>query len=564
MLSSDFMNMPFSWGKKMREIPVMISGAGPVGLTFSIMMSRFGIETLLVEKRADISTLPRARGVMSRTVEIWSQFGLYDELHSVSLPEDWCHRFIYFDTLSGELIGEMPSNCMAPGAQAENTAYDFKCTAQDKIDSMLFRNASGYGEAQIRFSTELIGYAQKENHVVVTVRNTDGSLEEIRTQWLIAADGGRSPLREMAGITSTGPTSLQHYVNNHFTADLSRWTKGKEGALIWLMAANKLGVFQPLDGKQRWMCQIGFDPEKESAESWTPERVIRRMRDMIGGPEAESINFDLHSTYTYTIAASVADRLRDGRLLLIGDAAHRIPPAGGIGMNTGIQTAHNLAWKLAAVLKGYAPETLLDTFDGERREVAKRACDYGRVNVGHVSKIHQAQTRDAQVEAVRGSKQYGNWAGLDLGVHYEQDGAFVPDDVPAPAVGHPVIDYVPCAKPGYRAPHIWLRRGDERFSAIDLFDRDFVLLTGAKGDAWRDAAQKLQQRPPLRTYAIADTGNADLIPEGSFTALYGIGEDGAVLVRPDGHVAWRSQSAAPDPSTILQHALDRTLCRAGA
>ncbi|MGF6780364.1 FAD-dependent monooxygenase [Paraburkholderia sp. GAS334] len=546
----------------MREIPVIICGAGPVGLTFSIMMSRFGIETLLVEKRAGISTLPRARGVMSRTVEIWSQFGLYDDLHSVSLPESWCHRFNYFDTLSGDMIGEMPSNCMAPDAQAENTAYGFKCTAQDKIDSMLFRHASGYREAQIQFSTELIAYAQNEDHVVVTVRKPDGSLEEIRARWLIAADGGRSPLREMAGITSTGPTSLQHYINNHFTADLSRWTEGKEAALIWTMGANKLGVFQPLDGKQRWMCQIGFDPEKESAESWTPERVIRRMRDMIGGEEAESVAFDLHSTYTYAIAASVADRLRDGRLLLIGDAAHRIPPAGGIGMNTGIQTAHNLAWKLASVLKGYAPDTLLDTFDSERREVAKRACDYGKENLAHVGKIHRARTREAQVEAVLASTQYGNWAGVDLGVHYEQDGAFVPDDEPAPAVAHPVVDYVPCAKPGYRAPHIWLRRGNERLSATDLFDRDIVLLTGGKGDVWREAAQRLQQCPPLRTYTVADTGNADLTPEGSFADLYGIGEDGAVLVRPDGHVAWRSRGAVSDPSTILQKALDRTLCRA--
>lgn len=547
----------------MREIPVVISGAGPVGLTFSIMMSRFGIETLLVEKRSGISTLPRARGVMSRTVEIWSQFGLYDELHRVSLPESWCHRFNYFDTLSDEMIGEMPSNCMAPDAQSDSTAYGFKCTAQDKIDSMLFRHAQRYREAQIQFSTELIDYAQNDDHVVVTVRKPDGSLEEVRAQWLIAADGGRSPLREMAGIASTGPTSLQHYVNNHFTADLSGWTQGKEAALIWTMGAGKLGVFQPLDGKQRWMCQIGFDPEKESVESWTPERVIRRMRDMIGGPDAESVVFDLHSTYTYTIAASIADRLRDGRLLLIGDAAHRIPPAGGLGMNTGVQTAHNLAWKLASVIKGYAPDMLLDTFDRERREVAKRACNYGIENLGHVGKIYRAQTRDAQIEAVRGSTQYGNWAGLDLGVHYEQDGAFFPDEAPAPAVVHPVIDYVPCAKPGYRAPHIWLRRGSERVSATDLFDRDMVLLTGAVGNAWREAAQRLQQYPPLRTYAIADTDNADFMPEGSFTDLYGIDEDGAVLVRPDGHIAYRSRSAALDPSTILQRALDRTLCRPG-
>ena len=542
----------------MSQAPVIICGAGPVGLTTSILLSRLGIPVRLVERRADVSTLPRSRGIMSRTVEIWSQFGLYDEMTAFSLPPHWCERFVYLESLAGEVIGTMSSNCMAPGAQAAATAYDFRCAAQDQIDSMLYRHALTYPSAELSFSTELIEHRQDIDGVSVTLKHADGRLEEARTQWLVAADGGRSPLRERAGITSSGPTVIRWAVNNHFSADLSRWTGGREGTLIWTFANGKIGCFQPLDGKKRWMAQIMIDPAVDPIESWTPDRVVRQLRDMIGDPAAESVDFELHSTYPYAIAATVADRLRDGRLLLVGDAAHRIPPAGGFGMNTGIQTAHNLAWKLAAVVRGDATAALLDSFDVERREVAARACNFGRINAGYIAALERARSRDEQRAAVAASRQFGNWSGLDLGVHYETAGAFVPDDQPAPAVADPVIEYVACAKPGWRAPHLWLQYEGRRISTIDLFEREFVLLTGADGAGWLQAAR--DSALPLRIRAIEISIKGDAVPEGDFAALYGIGESGAVLVRPDGHVAWRAGTHASDPARELSAALRTVLC----
>lgn len=544
----------------MKQTPVLIVGAGPVGLTTSILLSRQGIANVVVERRDSISTLPRARGIMSRTVEIWSQFGLHDEMTAFSLPPLWTRSFLHLETLAGELIGEMPSNCMAPGAQAQNTAYDFRCAAQDQIDEMLFRCAQAYPEAEIVFSTKVTAFEQDEDGVTVSVEVPDGAVEQIRALWLIGADGGRSTLRELAGVGCTGPTDLAHFVNNHFTADLSRWTKGREATLLWTYAKDRVGCFQPLNDKQRWMCQIRFDPSVDPLESWTPERVLRRLRDMVGDPAVEDVEFTLHSTYTYALGATVADKLRIGRLLLVGDAAHRIPPAGGIGMNTGVQTAHNLVWKLAAVIKGYAEEGLLDTFDPERREVAHRACEYGRVNMGYVTAIQSAQTREEQRAAVAASKQYGNWAGLDLGVHYETPaGAFVPDDAPAPKIDHPVIDFVPHAKSGWRAPHIWLSDGTRRFSSVDLFERDFVVLAEADGHGWIEAARTLAGDIPIRAFEISERG--DLKPEGNFGELYGIKQGGAVLVRPDGHVGFRSAGAVVDPRATLSRALDAILHR---
>jgi putative polyketide hydroxylase len=539
--------------RELREVPVIICGAGPVGLTSSIQLSRLGVETLLVERRDSVSTLPRARGIMSRTVEIWSHYGLYEEMTDFSLPADWCHEFTYTDALAGDIIGTMPSNCMAPGAQAENTAYEFRCAAQDQIDAMLLRCARSYSSGEIHFSTELVSHSQDEEGVTVRLRLSDGSTEEVRAQYLIAADGGHSPIREALGVGSTGPTSLGCYVNNHFTADLSRWTADRQATLIWTFGQGKVGVFQPLDGKKRWMTQIMFDPAADPPESWTDEKVLRRLRDMIGDEAAEDVQFDLHSSYTYVVGATIADRLRDGRVFLVGDAAHRIPPAGGFGMNTGIQTAHNLAWKLALVLVGAATDGLLDTFDTERREAAQRACAYGVTNLGYMRAIGMAETREEQVAAIAASRQFGNWAGLDLGVHYEGPGAYVPDNSPQPEPGHPVVDYLPSAKPGYRAPHLWLHSGAARLSSIDLFETEFVLLTGAEGSAWLAAARDPKVPVRVRAYDVHDTGR--LVPERDFCKLYEIEPSGAVLVRPDGHVAWRSVNAPPDPADSLRSAV---------
>jgi putative polyketide hydroxylase len=544
----------------MREVPVVICGAGPVGLTASIMLSRRGIPNLVIEKRASVSGLPRARGIMSRTVEIWSQFGLYDEMTAVSLPPSWCENIQHMDTLAGEVFGVMPSNCMSPGAQAANTAYDFRCAAQDQIDSMLFRRASSYPEAQIVFDTELTGVAQDDDGVTLTLRLPDGSVRSRRAEWLVAADGGRGSVRDMLGVGDHGHKDIAHFINNHFSADLSLFTKGREGTLLWVYAEGRVGCFQPLDGKTRWMCQIRFDPTTDPPETWTHQRVVRRLKDMVGDPRAEDIPFTLHSTYTYSLNATIADRLRVGRVLIVGDAAHRIPPAGGIGMNTGVQTAHNATWKLVAVINGEAPEALLDTYDLERREVAQRACDFGRANMGFITAIQAAKAREAQRVAVAASKQFCNWVGLDLGVHYEApDGAFIGDGTPSPPVSHPVTDYIPTAKPGYRAPHLWLHGGDRRFSIVDLFEKSFVLLAGSAGQAWATAARALGGRTPVQAFVIGPQG--DLQPESDFEGLYGVGPDGAVLVRPDGHVAWRSAGASQTPAADLRPALDRILRR---
>ena len=537
---------------------ILIVGCGPVGLTMSILLSRQNVPHVLIEKRGQVSTLPRARGVTARTVEIWNQLGLGEKLENISLPPLWTEFFVYTETVTGEIFGKMETEAMQPGALAAISPYDYKVAAQDQIDPMLFEAARGYAQADIRFNTELIAYHEDADGVTATLRNADGAKEHLRVAYLVGADGGKSKVRQLAGIAEGPRRVYAHYVNNHLRADLSRFTNGREGTLIWTLKPGFEGLFQMLDGKTFWAIQIEYDPTTDSGE-WPEARVRDHLVGMIGDAGARDVPFDIMRTYTYSITSMIPERIRAGRALLIGDAAHQIPPFGGFGMNTGIQTAHNLCWKLCAVLRGEAGDALLDSFNDERLEVAHRVTQFGAINAGHLERLKAAMkaalTHDERAQLVASTRTYGNWNGLDLGVHYDR-GAFVPDDVPVPPVENATTDYMPHAKPGYRAPHLWVRKGGERIS-LAMFD-DFTLLAGPSGGAWVDAA-RLIAAPALNAYRVASDG--DLVPEGDFCALYGIEPSGAVLIRPDGHVALRAPSAAADPARTLQHAVDVSLGR---
>jgi putative polyketide hydroxylase len=551
------------------EIPVLISGSGPVGLLTSILLSRQGIRNVVVEKREKINTLPRARGITARSVEILNSLGLQKELEEISLPPLWTRYVVYLQKLAGDVIGKMEASAFAPDeVNRRFTPVTNRVAAQDRIDPMLYEAAIGYPEAQVRFNHEVIGYVEDSDGINTTVRKQNGTIARIRSQYLVAADGGRSPLRALASIGEKGRANLRSFINNHIRADFSRFTQGREGGLIWTLEPGVEGLFQMLDGKQAWAVQVQYDPQTFEHDTWTEEHAIAHIRAMIGDPAANDVTIEILKTYAYTLSIMVSDTLRKGRLLLTGDAAHQVPPYGGFGLNTGIQSAHNLAWKLGAVLRREAPDALLDTYDTERREVAFRVCEFGKQNAGYLEQLMAAMRNASSVEEksaiVRSSKQYGNWWGLDLGVHYEAKGAFVPDDVPVPAVENPVIDFVPHAKPGHRAPHFWAKLDGDRVSSIYLCHERFVLFAGPAGKPWVDAARdsRASLTPKITAYLVSDEG--DLASEVDFCSLYGIGPGGAVLIRPDGHVAFRAASLQGDPVTILGEALNSVLCRPAA
>jgi putative polyketide hydroxylase len=546
-------------------VPVLIAGSGPVGLTLSILLSRQGIRNIVVEKRDRINTLPRARGITVRTAEILEQLGLGEELAAIALPSLWTQYFIYTETLAGPIVGVMPADAMRAESAARYSSAQYVVAAQDRIDPMLYRAARSYSHAEIRFSTEVVDYTEESGGITATVQSREGVVSKIRSDYLVAADGGKSRLRALAGIGETGRANLRSFVNNHIRANLSRFTSGREAALIWTLAPGLEGVFQMLDGDRTWAVQVQYDPTSSTVDAWTPERSVAQIRAMIGDPAALDVGIEILKSYTYTLSMLIAEKFRKGRLILTGDAAHQVPPYGGFGLNTGIQSAHNLAWKLCAVLRGEAGAALLDTYESERREVAARVCDFGRTNSGYVDQLMAAvrsATSVAEKKAIFSrSKQYGTWWGLDLGVHYEGPGAFVSDDTAPPAVADPVIDFIPHAKPGHRAPHFWAIHQYKRISSISLFDATFVLLAGPEGNAWIEELRRsnTDAAPSITAFRVASDG--DLVPQGDFCALYGIEASGAVLVRPDGHVAYRAKSFVPDAGAVLRSVLDRIMQR---
>jgi putative polyketide hydroxylase len=537
----------------MAHSPVVIAGAGPVGLTTSLLLSAAGVPNLVLEKRLGTSLLPRSRGIMCRTSEIWSQLGLLPALRERSLPAEWTRYLLYVRGLSGAEIGRMEATSQIAEFTAGYSPAPFLCSTQDRMDDVLNAAAQRQENARVLFGHEVTGVEDTGDGVTVRVEQESGETYTVDADWFVAADGANSPTRESLGIEMPGIRTRRWFLNAHFRADLSRWTEpDRKAALIWVLDTAVEGVLQPLDGHTEWGGGSSFDATVDPPESFTAERVREMFRTMIG-PGGEDTEIDLIGFWPWFVSATVAQRFRQGRVLLVGDAAHQIPPFGGIGMNTGVQDAHNLVWKLAAVINGWAGDALLDSYGLERHEVAERACAYGMANARHVSSIRELPA----AERVAALRQYGNWAGLDVGVHYTE-GAFLPDGSPPPEHETAVDEYHPSARPGARAPHLWVRTPNGPTSTIEMFHGGFTVLAGTGGDAWTKAARKLDEASPAPvrgyTYGIdlqTDTDRSD----DRFEQLYGIDSGGVVLVRPDGHVAFRSRGAVSDPAAVLADAL---------
>ena len=533
----------------MTETPVLIVGGGPVGLTASFLLARQGVPSLLVERHPGTAIHPKARGINVRSMEIFRQQGVEAAIRKAGLPPERTGLIVWARSLAGEEIERRTP--WRGRAQAQEISPIGACLcAQDILEPVLRAYAEAQPGATLRFDTELAGFEQDAASVRATLRNrVTGHTEEVSARYMIAADGAQSGVRRALGVGMVGQKDVYDSVNVLIEADLRPWTQDRPAALYFIESPELRGTFLTINAHDRWGFLVNsLKAQGFTAADFTPALAERLVRLAAGVPD---LPVKVLGIAPWVASAHVAERYAVGRVFLAGDAAHEMPPTGGFGMNTGLQDVQNLCWKLALVLQGQAAAGLLDTYHDERQPVGRAITEQSLTNAASMGRLQQTrQTAGARPE-------YLNEIGMIFGASYGSR-AVVPDGTPPVAVENPVTEYRPNARPGARAPHAWLERKDGgRVSTIDLVGNGFVLLAGADGEAWCRAAAGLDV--PVRAMEVGGEALAD--PEGRWHALYGIEPSGAVLVRPDGHVGWRSAGGAADPAGVLGAAVAQLLGR---
>jgi len=535
------------------EIPVLIVGGGPVGLCASILLSHHGVPSLLVERHTGTSLYPKARVVNARTMEIFRQCGLEQAVREISLPPEQSRHAIWARTLVGEELQRRTLDTLTPDL-SERVSPTFGCTtSQEVLEPVLLRCARQFNLGQVRFSSELTTFIQDGSGISATLLDREqGEQTQVRAQYLIGADGAHSRVREVLGIPMVGPGEMDHTMNILFQTDLSCRVAGRSINLAFIQHPDAPGILLPIDGVHRWVFQAFYSPAAgQRAEDFLPERCMTLVRAAVGVPD---LPVKVLRAAPWSSAARVAARFRQGRVFLAGDAAHQMPPAGGFGMNTGMQDVQNLAWKLAAVLGGWAGPALLETYEREREPVDRWTTEQTLRNLASIRRVGTGAT-EKDTSTHEGRQELFHEQGLIFGAAYES-ATVLPDGTAPPEVTNPVTDYAPTAHPGCRAPHIWLERAGQRLSTLDLFGTSFVLLAGRTGTAWCQAAAKVAHARRLPVHAFTVGAQGGLVdPGGSWATTYGVEQDGAVLVRPDGHVAWRARSCVTNPVETLQGVL---------
>jgi len=563
------------------DVPVVIIGGGPTGLSLSILLSRYGIRSVLAERHPSTTDHPRAHVVNTRTMELFRHWSVVDDVLERSLPLDQASRIVWHTTLAGEELGEidLSSDSSRIAARLEASPVFTVSCPQDQVEPVLADRARAMASAtgaEVLFSTTAQLVLGNSGAFEVVTSGPDTQDRHFRPAYVVAADGASSPIRDQLGITMAGHGTLGHHLNAYFTADLSPWIGDRGGLLHWIIRSDLSGVFVALDGKTRWSFNSSYEPEREPVESFTAERCADRIRMAVGDPTVE---VDVLSIRPWAMTANVAATYRTANVFLAGDAAHTFPPTGGLGMNTGIQDAHNLAWKLASVLGGQASPQLLDTYEEERRPVAVSNSDYSVVNAIGASSTGIGPTapdvatklaaggsvakeeRDRLTGAIAEQRQHFDFLGQDLGVSYEE-GALIQDGTPAAGSAGP--RFVPSARPGCRVPHLWLFGPDGPASTIDLVESQFTVLVPPTARGWISQVERDELPVPVRlvTIAAGSNGGAEYVDgSGTFPTAFGTGPEGAVLARPDGHVAWRCEHGPGEGTLTLADVLSALLSR---
>ncbi|MEV0342538.1 FAD-dependent monooxygenase [Nocardia sp. NPDC050713] len=542
------------------HIPVLIVGAGPVGLATAYVLGRHGVRSVVCDQFDDINPHPRAHVVNTRSMELLRLWGVYDEIIADAVDLNCGLSFVWKHTVAGEEFGRIdladaPVEHLARRLGASPVTVG-SC-AQDRVQRRLLEAVYRQGMAEVRYGTRVTAVQDLGDSVDVRVETREGE-ERFGAGYVVAADGASGRIRRGLGIEIEGVPEFGHLINVYFHADLSRWSDKDPALLFWVLNTACPGVFIRMGG-DRWTFHLEYDPTRESVADYTAQRCADLIRSGIGAPD---LDVDVRSVGTWTLGASTARQYRKGRIFLAGDAAHRFPPTGGLGMNTGLVDADNLGWKLAAVIDGWASETLLDTYESERRPIAVANAESSITNAvkmadagigpNTLDMAARLESGDAAVaaaerkrlaESVPAQRPHFDYLELEIGYVY---GVGCPSETQA--------DPLTVAVPGGRLPHAWIDRGGVTISTHDLLIPGFTLITGPDGAVWAAALAEIDTDVPI--HACVPGRDFEVTAPG----LCGIPHDGAILVRPDGHIAWRAEGLSTKPVRDLWAALDAA-CR---
>lgn len=541
------MNTLSNHGSYDETTPVLIVGGGLVGLSASLFLSRVGISSLLVERHPGTAIHPRAHGLTPATMEMFRFAGAEEAIRRKESPIPENSNVPLVESLVGQEFDCLQEN-IKDLFISNTTPVRGSAIAQDVLEPVLRARAAELG-ADLRFGTELVAFEQDEEGVTATIREREsGSTRTVRAQFLVAADGNKSGIRQQLGIGQHGTASIGNFISMIFEADVMELFH-KRNAIMCFLSNDTIasGALVPYPGSSVrsdvYRLDVAYDPEEETLADYPEERCIKLIRAAMGIPD---LPVQFKTVLTWEMNALVADRFQQGRIFLVGDAARTQPPSGGLGGNTGIAEAYNLAWKLAAVLRNEADQRLLTTYDIERRPLA----DYTAEQAALLSQQRSTEgSAGITVDTIA----------INMGYRYEK-GALVQEE------GH---EHLPLAQhpdrwkgePGTHAAHLVLQRKSEPISTRDLFGSHFVLLVGSRGQHWKNAATNAQEalHLPLDCYQIGGEA-ADVIDStNAFCDAYGITPAGAVIVRPDGFIGWRSLSMKDDAEQELTQALSRLL-----
>ena len=582
------------------QVPVLIVGGGGAGLTASMLLARQGVDHLLVSARPHTSDLPKAHVLNQRAMEVLEDVGVAEAIAQRSTPAAQMAASAYYagfagpDPDYGRRLGRLESWGAGGADQHWSAASSWRQLnlPQIRLEPLLKARAEELSPGRIRFGHELIGLEQDSEGVLATIRDhAAGRSYTVGCQYLLGADGGRR-VAGLTGLEYEGLGVVTQTATLHVSADFSPWAKDPDVLIRWIFSpqAGVLVVMVPMGPgrwgpvSEEWVIHLNYPADDPRAQS--DAQVEADAREALGLPDAP---MKIHKITRWSVEAVLASAFRAGRVFLLGDAAHRHPPTGGLGLTSAIHDAQNLCWKLALVLRGHASPDLLDTYEAERRPVDERNCQRSlenavnhfeigaalgvspdnspEQNLAHLRRMwggrpEDAGHRSAVLRAMRAQSMEFSELNVEYGYCY-QSAAVVPDGSAPPVPADDVRVYQPGTRPGAPLPHAWIDDEDgHRRPVKDLVAPGrFLLIAGEDGQAWCEAAQQLAADTglPLDAVRIGHLDGDLYDPRCTWLRHRQITSDGAILVRPDRFIAWRHQTGTSDPRAALADALSQIL-----